>query len=69
MVSLARPRSVQGRKRAGSGAAIGRIPGARCLVRPLPSKESYRVTRSDVNRVRAAGYSDAQSLETVTVVG
>jgi uncharacterized peroxidase-related enzyme len=32
-------------------------------------KESYRITPSDVGAVNAAGYSDAQILEAVAVVG
>jgi len=32
-------------------------------------KESYRVGPSDITAVKAAGYSDAQILEAVAVVG
>ncbi len=33
------------------------------------SKENYKILREDVDRVRAAGYSDSQILEAVTIVG
>ena len=33
------------------------------------SKENYKILREDVNRVRAAGYSDSQILEAVAIVG